>query len=233
MHSNRYTLLFAMAVTIVASILLASAATLLKPLQVRNEALDMKKNILMAAALVDVKTQKYSADDIESIYDENIVGIVINTSGTLIEGKKIKDINPKIDVDLLPVYKNMLNGDTKSYILPISGKGLWSTIYGYIALETDGNTVKGITFYKHGETPGLGGEIEKSSFTDNFIGKKIFEGDELVSITVAKGKAMNPDIHTVDGVSGSTLTCNGVMNFILADLNTYLPYIHSIQKEVN
>ena len=233
MHSNRYTLLFAMAITIVASILLASAATLLKPYQVRNEALDVKKNILMAATLIDVKTKKYSSNDIESIYDENIVSSVVNTSGHLLESKKVTDIDPKVDLDLLPVFRNVIDGETRAYILPISGKGLWSTIYGYIALEPDMNTVKGITFYKHGETPGLGGEIEKSFFTDNFKGKKIFSGQELVSINIAKGKAINPGEHTVDGISGSTLTCVGVQNFILANLNTYLPYIHLIQKEVN
>ena len=110
-------------------------------------------------------------------------------------------------------------------MIPISGKGLWSTLYGYFALEMDMKTVKGITFYKHGETPGLGAEVEKKWFQNNFIGKKIFdENSNLVSITVYKGSS-GDDIHGVDGISGATVTSNGVTNFLKSILNNYKPYL--------
>jgi Na+-transporting NADH:ubiquinone oxidoreductase subunit C len=120
------------------------------------------------------------------------------------------------------------------FSIPISGKGLWSTIYGYIALEPDGETVKGIKFYKHGETPGLGGELEKDWFTSNFVGKRIFnETGDLVSIEIVKGIA-NPNsknfTHQVDGISGSTLTGRGMNKFLKEDLQVYKPFLDRIRS---
>ena len=226
MHSDRYTLFFAMAITIVASILLASAATLLKPMQERNEALDKKKNILISAGLlVGEKLETASADDIEKIYHDSIKEQIINGKGLVQDGMTLDDLDSKLTPDLMALYVNNKDNKMNGIIVPVSGKGLWSTIYGYLALDPDFNTVSGITFYKHGETPGLGGEIDKVVFTKNFKGKKIFEGEKLVGITIAKGKVRQASDHLVDGISGATLTCNGINDFILADLNKYLPYI--------
>ena len=112
------------------------------------------------------------------------------------------------------------------YVIPISGKGLWSTLFGFIALDRDKNTVKGITFYKHKETPGLGGEVDKMWFQNNFVGKKIFNtNDNLVSVKVMKGSAsvlsQEMQQHAVDGITGATITSNGLTNFLLADLTRY------------
>ena len=107
---------------------------------------------------------------------------------------------------------------------------MWSTLYGYIALEKDFNTVKGITFYQHGETPGLGGEVDKLWFQENFIGKKIYDvNDKFVSIEVVKGKVSdiysgNKANHAVDGISGATITSRGVSDFIKSDLSRYVNY---------
>ena len=114
--------------------------------------------------------------------------------------------------------------------MPISGKGLWSTLFGFLALNEDKNTVKGITFYKHKETPGLGGEVDKAWFQDNFIGKKIFNSkNELVSIQVPKGAASalskDKQIHAVDGITGATVTSKGLSNFLLRDLNRYEEFL--------
>ena len=127
----------------------------------------------------------------------------------------------------MPIY---ISSNPSSLIIPISGKGLWSTLYGYIALEKDFNTVKGITFYQHGETPGLGGEVDKLWFQKNFIGKKIYDvNDKFVSVEVVKGKVSdiysgNKVNHAVDGISGATITSRGVSNFIKSDLGRYLNY---------
>ncbi|MDP7027500.1 MAG: NADH:ubiquinone reductase (Na(+)-transporting) subunit C [Candidatus Marinimicrobia bacterium] len=220
-----------------ASLLLALASTQLKELQEFNIDLDKKKNILKCIG-IDVATM--TPDMIIDEYESNISNIPLNANGdvvTNIENKNLKSVQNKstgqinyyIDnVQYFPAYKA---SNPESFIIPIAGKGLWSTLFGYFALEKDLNTVKGISFYKHGETPGLGGEVEKKWFQDNFIGKKIFNSSgELVSITVVKGKASdllssNALIHGVDGISGATITSRGVSEFLKNDLLRYEPYI--------
>ena len=226
MHKNSYVFMFAAGVTIVCSLLLATAANLLKDRQQENIKLDMQKNILASAGLIS-EDKTYMRTDILGIYDKNIASMVINKSGEKVADKTVDQLDPKEDTDLLPLYYCQEDGELMAYILPISGKGLWSTIYGYLALEPDVNTVKGITFYQHGETPGLGAEIVQDWFRNNFIGKKIYSPEgELVSITVIKGKVENtvPDSEKyryVDGISGSTLTGNGLNKFLKADLLKY------------
>ena len=234
MHKNSYVFIFAAVVTITCSILLAAAANLLRDRQQENIALDIQKNILKSAELT---SPEMTRQEILSRYDKYIHSEVINLKGEKVPDKTVEEIDPKKDLDLLPVYYAEDNGQILAYIIPISGKGLWSTIYGYLALEKDLNTIEGITFYKHGETPGLGGEIEKEWFTNNFKGKKIYSPDgNLVSITVVKGKVHNliPDAeayHYVDGISGSTLTGKGLTNFLKKDLETYKPFFEKERNE--
>lgn len=232
MHSNAYTFRFAAMVTIVCSVLLAGAATLLKPRQVENEELDMKKNILVSAG-IESQQGGYTREEITSLYEKNIKGFVVDLKGNVVEGKSPADLDPKKDTEYLPVYKAGEGEVIDAYIFPVSGKGLWSTIYGYMALAPDCNTVKGISFYKHGETPGLGGEISKEWFTDNFKNKHIYnDAGKLVSIKVAKGKYVGNDPeHYVDGISGSTLTGRGVSNFLDTELNKYEPFFASIRSQ--
>ncbi len=222
MHSNAYTFRFAAMVTVVCSVLLAGAATILKPRQVENEKLDKKKNILVSAGIT-AEQGTFTREEITREYEKYISGFVINRDGEVVEGKTPSTLDPKLDSELLPLYKRMEDGQVSAFIVPVSGKGLWSTIYGYIALEADCGTVKGITFYKHGETPGLGGEISKKSFSDAFKGKRIFDdAGTLVSIGVAKGKYAGADPeHNVDGISGATLTGRGVENFLKIELEKY------------
>ena len=158
MHKNSYVFFFAAVVTISCSILLAAAANLLKDRQQENIALDIQKNILASAEL---GAEEMTRQDILDLYDKYIRSKVINLQGEEVPDKTVEQIDPKKDHNLLPLYYAEEDGEIMAYIIPISGKGLWSTIYGYLALEQDLNTVKGITFYQHGETPGLGAEIEK------------------------------------------------------------------------
>lgn len=233
-HSNAYTFRFAAMVTIVCSILLAGAATLLKPRQDENKLLDKKKNILISVGIKPANGNSFTRSEINETYAKKIKELVIDLNGNIVEGKKPSDLDPLQDTEMLPVYENEEGEEINAYVIPVSGKGLWSTIYGYMALSSDGVTVKGITFYSHGETPGLGGEIGKEWFTNNFIGKKITdENGNLVSITVVKGK-VDPNsenaIHEVDGISGATLTARGVTNFLKKDLQTYEPFLRTIMK---
>ncbi len=221
MRSNLYVLSFMAGITIVLGFLLSFAATSLKPQQDFNIEIDIKKNILSSLNIPADKSKKLSQDDIQKLFDEEITTIKIDENGM------------KSDEGLLNVYVAKDGDSATGYSIPISGKGLWSTIYGYIALEPDGETVKGINFYQHGETPGLGGELEKEWFTSNYIGKKIYDTDNnLVSIEIVKGQ-VNPNdinaIHQVDGISGSTLTGKGMNRFIAEDLNTYKPFLDKVK----
>jgi Na+-transporting NADH:ubiquinone oxidoreductase subunit C len=220
MRSNAYTLGFAAIVTLICSVLLASASTFLKERQDTNIELDRKMNILKAFELIDPEKQ-YTPKEVFSIFDTNLKEAVTDLKGNVIEGKKISNIGD--DPNLLALY---LSDD--AYCIPISGKGLWSTIKGYLAFEKDLNTVKGLTFYSHGETPGLGGEIEKDKFTKVWKGKTILdESGNLVSITIVKGK-IKPDTkqieNKVDGISGATLTGKGINIFVMENLKKYQPY---------
>jgi Na+-transporting NADH:ubiquinone oxidoreductase subunit C len=235
MHSNRYTMIFALAVCVSCSVLLAIAAESLKPTIQRNMKFDIQRNILSATGLLeDVPTA--TREEIEKLYVDRIEGNVVDGDGKIVPGKTPESLDRKIDAALYPVYLRKDNGRITAYCLPIAGKGLWSTIYGYIALKEDATTVKGLTFYKHGETPGLGGEVEKEWFTKGFKDKTIFNSEgEFTPITVAKGKvleALSADkkLHTVDGISGATLTGNGINFFLEEDLTKYLPYLKRIRS---
>jgi Na+-transporting NADH:ubiquinone oxidoreductase subunit C len=205
--------MFAAAVCVVCSLVVSSAATLLKERQEKNVLIDKQKNILGAVGL-----SAGTPDEVASLYAENIKALEVTDSK-------------------LPLYVREEGGAPVAYAFPIEGKGLWSTLYGYLALEPDGNTVKGITFYKHGETPGLGAEIEKPWFQKNFVGKKVLADDgSLASITVVKGKVAEtvPDdrkTHSVDGISGATITSKGVTNLVRAGLERYEPFLKTIRKE--
>ena len=175
-------------------------------------------------------------------YKNGIKEIIIDINGSKIDSIKFNDL--EIDINkangntnylynenkYLPIFKS---SKPEAYIIPITGKGLWSTLYGYFAIDNDLNTVKGITFYKHGETPGLGAEIEKEWFQENFIGKKIKNNsNELVSIEVLKGKS-DGDIHSVDGISGATITCRGVTDMLMNDISKYNSFFDNLLSEGN
>ena len=136
----------------------------------------------------------------------------------------------------VPIYRGTdEGGDTVAWCIPISGYGLWSTLYGYFALEADLRTVRGITFYKHGETAGLGGEVSNPNWQAKWEGKKILgDNGELVGVIVKKGE-VNEQVefereHMVDGLAGATITSNGVTRFLLADLKTYEPYFEKFRS---
>ncbi len=236
MHSDAYTFRFAATVTIVCSVLLAGAATLLKPRQIENEQLDMKKNILLSAGILS-PDKDASREEINKLYKENVTGVVLDSTGKFVQGKTADQLDEKKDADLLPLFEYKKDGQVNAYILPVSGKGLWSTIYGYIALDPHCETVEGITFYKHGETPGLGGEISKPWFSNNFKGKKIYDDQgNLVSVSVVKGKVAEKHpgadaVHYVDGISGATLTGRGVTHFLKTELNKYKPFFDKVRAQ--
>jgi len=241
-HNNLYTFVFITIVTIICAGLLSSAAYFLKEKQQINVEVDMKKNILKAVKLLE--NEKMSQQEILDSYNNNIESYVVNNLGIIIElpeGISIADIDPEKedtkpeDERLYPVYVKRAGTDISALCIPIIGKGLWSTMYGYLALEPDLNKILGITFYKQGETPGLGSEVESKSFQNKFIGKEIWDKDDnLVSIKILKLEPASdsPNIkHEIAGISGATKTGEGVMNLLLKDLLKYENYFRKIREK--
>ena len=220
--------IFAFILTLLVSMLLSLTATLLNDKIEENIEVDKKKNIIKVIGLYK---QDMLPEDIVNTYKKSIIEVVIDSVGNERSDVKLEKLiieEDKSEGSFIYTYNNEsfypLYKSNDAIIVPISGKGLWSTLYGYFAIDIDMETVKGITFYKHGETPGLGAEVEKPWFQKNFKGKKIFnEDDELVSIKVYKSSS-GDDIHGVDGISGATVTSDGVTNFLKSTLSNYKPY---------
>ncbi len=232
MRSNFYTLGFTSIVTVILGFFLAFAADGLRELQDTNVENDMKKNILVSLGFKPRDETAWTSDEIQKLFQENIKAVVLDASGHRTE-KDPKEIDTEKDVEFLPIYLKKIGDNVEGYAIPIVGKGLWSTLFGYFAIEPDGRTVKGITFYKHGETPGLGGEVDKAWFQQNFIGKRfVDENDQLVGIQVIKGKVESDDqeaYHKVDGISGATMTGKGLELFLKEDLGKYEPFFKQVR----
>ncbi len=235
LSSNRYTFMFAFAVCATCSLALSVVSEGLKEKKELNVALDIKKNILKVVNLKTPLPAKVQTQEILDVYDAKIEEIVIDDDGKIVEEKTHADIQE--GGNLYPLYVYREEGRTIAYCFPIIGKGLWSTLYGYFSLEADATTVRGITFYKHGETPGLGAEIEKDWFQDNYKGKKIWDvkKNTLTPIKVVKGKVADVVSKTempfyVDGISGATITSRGVTAMVDKWVNVYEPFFQRIRK---
>ncbi len=233
-NSNSYVIKFAIAITVVAAVLLATAASLLKPMQQANMKKEKQQNILAVVGL--------TGEDDYLKFDEYISSMVVDADGQLVEGVKAFDINLAMDKRVrakdpnhklnypLYLYEDAKTGE-KTYILQLAGVGLWGPIWGYIGLDEDGNTITSAIFDHKGETPGLGAEINTSSFEDQFIDKKIFnQENEFVSVKVTKEAKAAGEKHKVDAISGGTITSNGVSDMLYEDIKFYLAYL---QKSKN
>ena len=171
LNSNSYVLTFAVGMCVVVSATLAFVANNLRPIQESAAEFDRQKNVMVAAGLCEPTDARPRAE-LEKLYQDRVQEFVVDTKdGTVVQGKSPKDVtelnkaaakaDKKDEARYRVVATTRADGKIESVVLPISGKGLWSTIYGYLALESDIDHVRGVTFYKHGETPGLGGECEQ------------------------------------------------------------------------
>jgi len=230
MSDKLKSLLFAAVLCLVCSILLTTASAGLQRFQERNVIIDKQKNILKAVGLVK-EGERYASDAVETLFEKNIKQLWVDSEGSLV------DATQRGDTDI-PVYIQTENGDIVAYILPVDSRGLWGRIKGYLAIDTDGATVVGFTVYKHSETPGLGGEIEKAWFQRNWVGKKIVDqGGDLLSVGIAKGKVEQivPEDkrdHYVDGISGATLTGKYLTEGIKEILEDYEPVSIKFRKDI-
>ena len=229
--SNRYIFIFSLVMVVSVAILLSLTALLLQPRQAMNVEVEKKMNILSSINIVSEKT------DAVQLYDKYIRdSYVINTEGKHIEGANAFTVGLRSEQkkplaeQYLPVFIAVTdNGDTL-HIFPLEGKGLWGPIWGYVALMPDMNTIAGATFDHKGETPGLGAEINTTPFENQFLKKSIFEGGKFVSVRVVKGGADLSDPHEVDGISGGTITSNGLEEMIRDGLFKYEKYFTENRK---
>lgn len=250
--SIKKTIIVTVLLCIVCSVIVSAAAVLLRPAQVANKSLDFKRNILSAAGLfepgqdveavfndrvvtrvVDLKTGKFT-DAVDPVsYDQRRASKDPSLSTNLSSEEDIAKISRREDYSVVYLIQDD-NQQLQKIILPVKGYGLWSTLYGFLALEADANTVVGLVFYEHAETPGLGGEVDNPVWKAKWVGKEVYdEGD--VAITVVKG-SVDPSssnaIHQVDGLSGATLTARGVHNmlhFWLGD-NGYKSFLTNLKN---
>lgn len=241
-NSNSYIFIYASVMVILVAVVLSSVSGALKPLQMKNKEMEKMQNILSS---IGISTSPEGASDLylknvkrELVVDKDGQLLSIYVNGTFEQGDvRAFDINlkkqyAKIDKGekgSLPIFEIEQDGATY-YVFPVRGKGLWGPIWGNVALEADFNTIYGANYGHEGETPGLGAEIADAPFSNTFKGKQIFdEQGNFVSVAVVKGGVKNQSAiapsHGVDGISGSTLTCNGVTEMLDRSLGLYVEYI--------
>jgi Na+-transporting NADH:ubiquinone oxidoreductase subunit C len=237
-QSNTYIITFSVILTVVLGLLLSGTSQVLGPMQREAIALDQKKQILGAVISGD-EIAAMTPEEVNSYYGSHIASTVVDVNGKEITDATAagvdvgKNYKKPVEERQFPVYIFHEEGDVaavKSYVFPIYGAGLWDAIWGFLALDTDMNTVGGITLAHAGETPGLGARITEPGVQGRFEGKEIFnESGELVAIQMQKGegKDYSGNPHQVDGMSGATITGNGLNNMLKNYLGYYKAYIES------
>ncbi|MGR6980697.1 Na(+)-translocating NADH-quinone reductase subunit C [Testudinibacter sp. P27/CKL/0425] len=219
------TILVIFLVSLVCSIIVAGSAVSLKPTQEQQKLLDKQKNILSVAGLlqpninisevyaqsieprlVDLNSGEYVAT--KPGFDATAAAKDPQTSVALSSEEDLAKIRRRANFAEIYLVKNA-QGQVDKIVLPVYGSGLWSVMYGFMAIQPDGNTIDGITYYQHAETPGLGGEIDNPNWQAQFAGKKIYDEQGNEALTVRKGGSADK-AHGVDALSGATLTSDGV-----------------------
>lgn len=247
--STKYTYLFSLVLCLVCSILLATAAVVLKDRQAHNKQLDKQKSVLQAANLVK-PGEPLTLEKIKEKFASIEPRVVDLKAGAYAEGVDAATFNQDEAPTMAPppnrsqikeipeeiqIFQVKKDGKVDMLVLPIWGKGLWGTLYGYLALDSDTTTIRGITYYEHKETPGLGGEVDNPKWKNRWPGRKAYDKDWNVAIKVIKGPAgpAADDPYSIDGLSGATLTSRGVtnmMDFWLGD-EGYGPYLKNFREQ--
>ena len=246
-ESIRKTVTVAMVLCLVCSVIVSASAVILRPEQAVNERANMQMNILQAAGLFDpqqsipdqfqiVTTRLVNLDTGEFVngmdvdrYNQRKASKDPSMNRVLSTDKDIASI--KRQAKIAKVYLVENGGQIDKIILPIHGYGLWSTLYGFMALEGDGNTVAGLGFYEHAETPGLGGEVDNPSWKKQWAGKRVYK-DGRVALRLVKGGADRKDAYGIDALSGATITSRGVDNLVkfwLSDTG-FKPFLDNVRQ---
>lgn len=255
-QATGYTLLFATAICIVCGILVSSFAVSLEDLQDENVALDKQKRVLEAVGKlqpgesIDEAEVAKRFEPIEPVLIELSSGKPMDgDTATFDQQRRARDPDTSTEApDNLARVKRVPDrallyemrgdgGELEMIVLPIEGLGLWGTLYGFLALDADTTTVRGITYYQHKETPGLGGEVDNPSWKNKWPERRVFDDEGQVRLRVIKGFAPRAEEapHRVDGLAGATITSNGVTNMLEFWLgeNGFEPYLNRIRAEAN
>ncbi len=255
-ESTGRTLMVALAVSLVASVFVAGSAVALKPVQIENRLLDKQRSILAIAGLggddlsshqvkdlfnsrikarvIDISTGEYQ-DDLDPITFDPLKAAKDPKTSTALSGSEDLALIKRRE-QFTTVYMVEQSGKLESLILPIRGYGLWSTLHGFLAIKPDLNTVVGLGFYQHAETPGLGGEVDNPKWKGMWPGKTLFDDSGKPIIKIVKGGVdpASPDAgHQVDALAGATLTSNGVdrlMQFWLGEQG-FGPYLAKLRQQ--
>ena len=222
-NSNVYIITYSVVMVVLVAVLLSLAALGLKERQEAN-ILNEKKTQIVKALGYDVTTS----------YDEVVAeAALLNAEGVAVENDTqkvfaaLQNVKDSRAAGQFPIFK----AKDGSVVLPLYGAGLWGPIWGYVALASDMNTVKGIVLDHSGETPGLGAEITTAKHQAMYVGKTVFEGEELVGITLKKGGAAEGAMHEVDAITGGTKTSDGVSALIKDCLASYKPYFAAAKAQ--
>lgn len=227
---------------VVCSLAVSAAAVALRPRQAENQVIDRQRNILDASGLAlgefGVPANRLTMDQLKELYTrveerlvdletgEFVTDIDIETYDPVDAAKKadtsvpVSDPNYSIGrsrrekVSRVFLIRNPKTDKITQVVLPVYGQGLWSTLYGYLAVKRDLQTVQGLTFYQHAETPGLGGEVDNPRWKEQWVGLSMFDGEGNPALAVARGPAPSDSNTMVDGLSGATITGNGVTNLV-------------------
>jgi len=254
-HSARHTVLFTAGLCVFFSVIVSAVSVGLKDRQVENQRIDKIKNVLRVAGLLE-PGEKLTNEEINRRFATSLEPRLVNlASGAEVEGGDALAFNQRkaardpaqsrpapantAKVRRIPdqalIFVQRDGDEVSGLILPIEGYGLWSTLYGYIALEADARTIRGITFYEQGETAGLGGEVDNPRWKALWPGRLAFDENWVPRIRVIKGAAGPPeeDPFRVDGLSGATLTSNGVTNMLRFWLgeNGFGPFLAEYRKQ--
>ncbi|EEQ15516.1 Na(+)-translocating NADH-quinone reductase subunit C [Yersinia frederiksenii ATCC 33641] len=237
---------------LVCSVIVSGAAVGLQARQQEQRLLDKQRNILSVAGLLQ---PRMPAEEIQSTFAQRIEPRLVDLqSGEFVQqdpatfnrAVALRDnqmsiaLTPAQDIANIRRRANIVEiylvrseqGQIDKLVLPVYGSGLWSMMYAFVAIDTDGTTVRGITYYDQGETPGLGGEVENPIWRNQWIGQRLFDDQGQPAIRIVKGRAPANDPHAIDGLSGATLTSNGVQHsfdFWLGE-NGFGPFLRKVRE---
>ena len=219
-NSNSYTIIYASVMVVIVAFLLAFVNSSLRDLQGKNVELDTKKQILSSLGITEVK-------DADAEFSKVVKSdMIVAEDGSLKEydGKFVTAYEKEFKENgRAHVFVCEIDGKTK-YVVPVYGAGLWGAIWGYVSLDEDKNTVFGTYFSHASETPGLGAENPTPRFQTSFIGKHVMEGGSVALSVVKNGKVANPEFE-VDGISGGTITSNGVDAMLKSCMGQYTKFL--------
>ena len=252
--STKYIFIFALVLCLVSSTMLSITAVQLRGRQEQNRILDKQKSVLVACNIEMPKEGEATMSEAEWVakeFSKFEAQIIDLRSGEVVATGEEANNFDEAEVDRLPVESNSAqiidvpkevriflkkddDGNLDQVVFPVYGNGLWGTMYGFLAVASDYNTIRGITYYNHKETPGLGGEVDNPIWKSLWPDRKIFDENGKVAISVIKGAAgpQMEDPHSVDGLSGATITSRGVgamMQYWFSDKG-YGPYLNTVQE---